>query len=147
MRDSQAGVLLIEDSEDDVILMRRAFKRAGISIPHHWIPDGRAAIDYLAHIAAQPQPQQCMPDLVLLDIKLPYRTGLEVLEWIRSQPIFNSLAVVMFTSSNDISDRREAQRLGATSYLVKPSSVEGLVTVVRQIHAQWLARVPAENHP
>jgi two-component system response regulator len=83
----------------------------------------------------------------LLDLKLPYVPGLEVLKWIRSQPILQSHVVVVLTSSDLESDRDRAYRLGANSYLVKTSSSEDLIKMVKLIHHYWLKlnRPPPES--
>lgn len=132
-------ILLVEDNEDDVFLMERALKGAGITNPLRVVSDGQEAIDYLggagkfADRAAHPAPA-----IVFLDLKLPLRTGHEVLAWIRSRPELESLVVVVLTSSNEPSDVRRCYSLGANSYLVKPPTSEQLLDLAKSFRGYWL---------
>jgi len=117
------SILFAEDSEDDVFLLQRACRRAQLSNPLTFVKDGREAVQYLS---AAPSTPGC----VVLDVKMPYRNGLEVLGWIRAQPQLNDLVVMMMTSSGQDQDVREAYRLGADAYLVKPSGSEELEKLV-----------------
>ena len=116
-----ASILLVEDDPNDVFLMKRALKGAAITNPLRIAEDGQQAIDYLtgagqfADRTAFP-----VPNLVFLDLKLPYKSGFEVLEWIRTQPSMDSILVVVLTSSSEEKDIKETHRLGAKSFLVKP---------------------------
>lgn len=137
---TQATILLAEDEANDVLLMRRAFKKANILNPVQVVSDGAEAVAYLrgedryADRNAFP-----LPTLALLDLKLPRRSGLEVLEWVRGQdsPV-RRLPIVVFTSSNQTSDINRAYELGANSYLVKPVDFEGLVEMVKAWEKYWL---------
>jgi CheY-like chemotaxis protein len=120
-------ILFAEDSEDDVFLLQRAFRRANVPNPLHVARDGREAVIYLEN-ATNP-----VPGVVVLDVKMPYQGGLEVLSWIRAQPKWNETPVLMMTSSSQDQDIRAAYRLGADAYLVKPSGSEELERLVRQL--------------
>ena len=130
--DMERALLLVEDNDNDVILMKRALKIAQVKNPLHVVEDGQKAIDYLsgtglyADRAAHPR-----PGLVFLDLKLPFKSGHEVLGWIRQQPHLADLAVVILTSSNQPSDLQEAYRLKANSYVTKPASPEQLAELVK----------------
>ncbi len=132
-------ILLVEDNEDDVLFLRRALKMAGVPHPLQVVEDGRKAIDYLegtgdyANRAEFP-----LPCLVLLDLKLPRIMGLDVLKWIREQPGLEPLPIIVLTSSQEPSDIQRAYRLGANSYLVKPSSTDKLVDLVKSFSDYWL---------
>ena len=133
-------ILVVEDSEDDFILLRQAFKRAKVDVPLEWITDGQQAIDFFASTTGKASTEATnkpLPTLVLLDIKLPYKTGFEVLHWIRDQEQLKQLPVIMLTSSNETVDREKATQFGANSYLVKPSSIETLAQMLKQLHDQW----------
>lgn len=121
-------VLLVEDDPDDVFLTVRAMRQAGLPEPAYIARDGEAAVDYLAKL----EPEQ-LPDLVLLDIKLPMKNGFEVLEWIRSQPALQSLRVAILSGSNLESDRARAAELNAIAYFVKPLGIGYLPALGRQI--------------
>jgi CheY-like chemotaxis protein len=129
MRDS-AVILLAEDLEDDVLLIRRAFTKAGVQNPLFVVHDGEEAIQYLqgegkfANRAEYP-----LPDLTLLDLKMPRKDGFEVLEWVRQQPTLRGLRIVVLTSSKEIRDVDRAYQLGANSVLVKPAEFTNLVEI------------------
>jgi CheY-like chemotaxis protein len=136
----QARILLVEDNRMDAELTLDAFREAKLSNTIHVATDGQQALDYLfgrgiyADRRAYP-----MPNLVLLDLKLPGIDGFEVLRQIKSTPILKRLPVVILTSSKEEGDRAVSYDGGANSYLVKPVSFEGFLGVVRQIEGYWLS--------
>jgi CheY-like chemotaxis protein len=133
------GVLVVEDDSTDVLMIRRAFKKAQLLNPLHIVDNGDAAVDYLS--GKPPYDDRSLhplPAVVLLDLKLPRRSGLEVLEWLRQQPGLRRLPVVVLTSSMESTDVRKAYDLGCNSYLVKPVSFEGLLDAVKALGAYWL---------
>jgi CheY-like chemotaxis protein len=111
-------ILYAEDDDNDVFLMERAFEKIGISHPLRIVPDGKRAIAYLAgeepYVSREKNPLPC---LVLLDLSMPGRHGLEVLQWIRAQPNLAGMPVLAFTSSNQRSDIHRAYQLRANGYL------------------------------
>jgi CheY-like chemotaxis protein len=114
-------ILLIEDNEDDITLIKRAFEQAGLQHAIHSVRFGAEGMAYLK--GERPYDDRLkypLPALVLLDIKMPRINGFEVLKWIREQRDFSRLCVVMLTSSDEIRDVNLAYQLGATSFLVKP---------------------------
>jgi CheY-like chemotaxis protein len=117
----QPIILLAEDSENDVIMFRRAFRQAAIEAPLYVVSDGTEAIAYLsgegdfANRAEFP-----LPDLLLLDLKMPRTNGFEVLAWLRVHPSLCPLRTVVLTTSNDIKDINRAYAFGANSFLTKP---------------------------
>jgi CheY-like chemotaxis protein len=116
-------ILLVEDSADDVFFMGRAMKTAGVATPLQVAKDGQAALDYLGGTNGYADRVKFpLPCLVLLDLKLPQILGLDVLKWIRSRPEFLTLPVIVLTSSGERSDLDRAYRLGANSFMVKPSA-------------------------
>jgi len=135
----RAVILLAEDEEDYVLLLRRALSEAGVQNPLQVVSTGVEAIAYLkgegkfANRAEYP-----LPDLMLLDIKLPGYSGLEVLGWMRSQPGLASLRVLMLTSSEQLKDVNDAYRLGANSFLLKPYDFTDLVQLAKVIQEYWL---------
>src|SRR5437868_570319 len=136
---TKASMLLVEDNEDDVFLMRRALKAAGIINPLHVVEDGQEAVNYLAAFSNQSDnaPPGC-PAVIFLDLKLPVLMGLQVLTWIRSQAFLDNVVVVVLTSSNEPSDLKEAYRLGANSYVVKPPSAGQMVDLAKASKWYWL---------
>ncbi|HJS84785.1 MAG TPA: response regulator [Acetobacteraceae bacterium] len=135
-------VLLVEDEEDDAELIARAFRRAGIANPLERAADGDAAVARLG------DPARSLPILVLLDLKLPRRSGFEVLEWLRTGgggAAARRLPVVVLTSSNQERDVRRAYDLGANSYLVKPVGAPALLEMARNLEGYWLRLNRAAN--
>jgi CheY-like chemotaxis protein len=133
-------LLLVEDDEDDVALLRRACRRAGLANPVVVLGDGDAAVDYLGGTGPYAdRGRHPLPMLVLLDLKLPRRSGHEVLAWLRAQagPI-RRLPVVVLTSSARPEDVNRAYEAGANTYLVKPGSAEALLDIVRTIDRYWV---------
>jgi DNA-binding response OmpR family regulator len=132
-------VLLVEDDENDVFFMQRAFKEAGIATPLNVANDGREAIDYLSGTGKYTDRKQWpLPCLLLLDLKLPYVLGLDVLKWLRSHAEFKAVIVIVLTSSKQDRDIERAYALGANSYLVKPPDVQHLVAMVKRIKEYWM---------
>ncbi|MGH7590384.1 MAG: response regulator, partial [Gemmatimonadales bacterium] len=126
-----AVILLVEDDANDVLLIRRAFAKAGAAGAIHSVSDGDAAVAYLQGEAPYAdRTRHPLPDLVLLDIKLPRRSGLDVLQWMRAQIPLQRLPTVMLTSSRDGGDVNRAYDLGANSYLVKPVSFDSLQELI-----------------
>lgn len=125
------AVLLAEDNEDDLFLSSRVLSKAGLQSVHH-VSDGRQAIDYLAGRGAYAdRARHPLPDILLLDLKMPGHTGHEVLEWLRQQPDLQDIRVHVLTSSDEPSDRRRAQKAGAQGYIVKPLFPEHVAAILK----------------
>lgn len=133
MSSESRTVLLVEDDTNDVLLVRRAFRKAGLTARIEVVSDGEAAVDYLARAQTQGG-----PGLVLLDLKLPRRPGLEVLGWLRDQPGLRRLPVVVLTSSRESADVNRAYDLGANSFLVKPVGFAELLEMIKALDVYWL---------
>jgi CheY-like chemotaxis protein len=137
--DQSGHILVAEDDLTDAYFFQRAFKRAGLPVVLHLVRDGQEVIDYLqgtgpfADRAAHPLPQ-----LLLLDLKMPRLDGFDVLEWVRQQPDLSSVQVVIFSSSDEAKDINKAYGLGANWYLVKPHSMEELTALVGRFKKFWL---------
>jgi CheY-like chemotaxis protein len=126
-------ILHVEDNADDVMLTALAFRKAGAAVKLEVATDGDEAIAVLQNgHGATP------PDCVLLDLKLPSKSGLEVLAWIRQQPRLRRLPVIMLSSSLLPDDINRAYDLGANSYLIKPPDLESLIALARTIDHYWL---------
>jgi CheY-like chemotaxis protein len=127
-------ILHVEDNPDDVMLMNLAFSRAGIAAKLHVVNDGDQAIAALANGAFGGGAPVC----VLLDVKLPRVSGLEVLAWIRNQPSLKRLPVILLTSSSQTADINRAYDLGANSFLVKPPDLDSLTQLVKTVAHYWV---------
>ncbi len=138
---SSKPVLYAEDEADDGFFMRRAFGDARIVHPLVIVPDGQEAIDYLRGSGGYSNrgeyPQPC---LLLLDLNMPKKSGLEVLKWIRNEPSISTLPVIVLTSSLQDADIHRAYIQGANAYLVKPSAFEELIRMVKTIRDFWLSQ-------
>jgi len=131
-------VLVVEDNPTDVMLIRRAFAKA-VGNPLQIVSNGDVAVQYLAGEGPyRDRTEFPLPAVVLLDLKLPRRSGLEVLEWVRSQPSLRRLPIVVLTSSNQSRDINSAYDLGANSYLVKPVDFDDLKEMIAKIHVYWI---------
>lgn len=132
-------ILLVEDDPNDVFLMKRALKGAKISNPLQVAENGQEAIDYLAGTNQfSDRSQFPIPSLVFLDLKLPYKNGFEVLQWIRSQSSLDATLVVVLTSSSEDRDIKETYRLGARSFLVKPPTQAMLSALMLSLKDYWM---------
>jgi len=137
LRDS--AILLVEDDEADIFLLRRAFRNARIANPLIEVRDGQAAIQYLSGEGDYAERTRYpIPFMVLLDLRLPKLSGFEVIAWMRDQPQLANLVVVVLTASDHVPDVTKARDLGANSYLVKPGNFEELVEMVKRIKGRWL---------
>ncbi len=131
-------ILVVEDTEDDVFFLKRALKSAEIGNPIQVVTDGQQALDYMAGTGPYADRQQYpLPFLILLDLKLPYVMGLDVLKWIRERPEFKSILIAVLTSSQADFDIAATTRLGGDFYLVKPPSKQKLSELVKSLLVQW----------
>ncbi|HEX4645187.1 MAG TPA: response regulator [Verrucomicrobiae bacterium] len=141
MRSAKAhSILLVEDQENDVFFVERAFKQAQIGNPLFRVRDGEEAISYLTGEGEYADRTKWpLPDLVLLDLKMPRKDGFEVITWVREQrgPI-RRLPIVVLTSSKEDPDVNRAYELGANTYLMKPVKFDGLVEMMKVLNLYWL---------
>ena len=139
-------ILLVEDSEDNVFLVRHAMRKAGVTARLEVVKSGEQAIEYLGGTNGYADWHQFpLPSLVLLDLKMPGMSGFEVLKWVRQQPGLKALRVAMLTSSDMPSEIKMAHELGANIFLTKPVQLERLVEVMKTLNEHWLqqAQSPA----
>jgi CheY-like chemotaxis protein len=138
-------VLHVEDDDGDRLLFSAAFRKIAPEILLKGAVDGVEAIAYLSGEGPhRDRHQSPVPNLVLLDLKLPKKSGLEVLEWIRSSPDLQDLRVFMLTSSNDPRDIERAKALGVQEYLIKPVDLGGIRDIARKV-AECVSLRGAEN--
>ena len=132
-------ILLAEDDANDVLLIQRAFQRNLVSNPVQVVRDGNEAVAYLSGQAPfADRERHPLPVLMLMDLKMPRKSGLEVLEWVRQQPGLKRLPIIVLTSSNQSPDINRAYELGANSYLVKPAGFDSLLDLVKNLDMYWL---------
>lgn len=132
-------ILHVEDRPEDVYLLQYAFSQAGITNPVHVVADGQQAIDYLAgHGQYADRSQFPLPAFALLDLKLPIRMGMEVLQWIRQQPALKPLIVIILSSSIFEGDIKRAYELGVNAFLVKPADLGGTIEMCKALKHFWI---------
>ena len=134
-----AVILIVEDREDDILLMRKAFDKASLPNPITIVRDGEEALAYLSGEGKYASRDEYpLPALILLDLKLPRMDGFEVLTWIRKQDGIRPLPVVVLTSSNQLRDVNRAYELGANSFFVKEFDFQSSVDLTRLLQRYWL---------
>jgi len=135
----QPTIVAAEDEPVDALMLKRAFRKAGLGEKFTVVDDGEALVDYLTGAGNYTnRDEHPLPVLILLDLKLPKRSGLEVLEWLRQQPILRRIPVVVLTSSRQSEDVARAYDLGANSYLVKPVEFNALLDMMKAVGLYWL---------
>src|SRR2546426_12529928 len=130
-------VLVADDDENDVFLLRRAFQKAGLPHTLIHVRDGQEALNYLSS-KTSPNGKQTKPNLLLLDLKMPLVDGFDVLLWLRARPEPICLPVVVLSSSSLPDDKNRAKELGANDYLAKPTGPDDLMTLVKGLDDRWL---------
>jgi CheY-like chemotaxis protein len=141
-------ILLVEDDDNDVLLIQRAFQKAGFHQVLKTVRNGEEAIEYLGGEGPYADRERFpMPFLLLLDLRMPGTDGFEVLRQVRSAPELKRLLVVVLTSSNLQTDVDHAYELGANSYLVKPVEFHEMVNLVRRFEVYWseINRIPTPS--
>ena len=135
----QALFLVVEDNEDHVLLIRRAFAKSKVVNPLQVVRTGEDAIAYLEGTGRFSNREEFpLPAVLLLDLKLTGMSGFDVLRWTRQQPNLRALRIVVLTSSSEIRDVNLAYQLGANSFLVKPVDFEDFVRVTQALQGYWL---------
>ncbi len=132
-------ILVAEDEDVDVFLLRRSFRRA--ALPHNLIdvPDGEKAIEYLkGRPPFDDRIRYPFPQLLLLDLKMPKLNGFDVLAWLAGRPDMHDLPAVVLTSSPLESDAKMAAKLGARDFLTKPNDLDEMITMVKNVSERWL---------
>jgi CheY-like chemotaxis protein len=132
-------ILVAEDNPHDAFLLRRAFSKAEVFLPVCFVTDGQQAIDYLR--GAPPfhdRARHPFPILLVLDLKLPCLSGLDVLTWLSRQPQLNRLPAVVLSASQDPDQIERAYAYGADYCMVKPTGEDQLVQAVRHLKRHWL---------
>ncbi|HYE32107.1 MAG TPA: response regulator [Methylomirabilota bacterium] len=127
---TKGPILLVEDDADDVFFISRALK-AIVGLPLDVVNDGVSAIEYLSNFSTA-------PSLIVLDLNLPRKSGIEVLRWIRSSSRWRLMIVLVLTSSTAETDMTQAYSLGANSYIIKPADATKLMHLAEFIRDYWL---------
>ncbi len=139
MENTPFTVLLVEDDLNDIFLVKRAFKKARLQNPLNVVTDGQEAIHYLRGVGKYADRETYpLPTLIVMDIKMPRRTGFEVLEWVKGQgrPL-RRIPIVIVSSSDNPSDINQAYELGANAYMVKPMDYRAVEHLFQSITHYW----------
>jgi DNA-binding response OmpR family regulator len=143
-------ILVADDSDDDVLFLRRSFEKAQANAVLRHVTDGVTAIDYLVGRGLYAERKNYpFPQLMILDIKMPRKDGFDVLEWVRGEGNLRSLPIIMWSSCGQQREVDRAFELGANSYLVKPTSLAELDAMVRALRDFWLlsSMLPSVSPP
>jgi CheY-like chemotaxis protein len=133
------SILHVEDDANDVYFVARALRGSGIELPVEVVNDGQSAIDFLDKAGNQDNgPGVPKPCLVILDLNLPHKSGLEVLKWIREDSRWKTIIVMVLTSSTSDADMHQAYSLGANAYVLKPSDATKLRELGQLLKQFWL---------
>jgi CheY-like chemotaxis protein len=132
-------ILYVDDDDNDVLLLKHALRCAALRFNVQVVNNPEDAGAYLEGRGAySDRARHPLPDLVVLDLKMPRMHGLEILSWIRSQARFEELAVAVLTASNHLPDINRAYELGANFYLIKPVELAELVASIRGMITYWM---------
>ncbi len=136
---SDVEILFAEDSSDDAMLTMRALRKSGFANKLHHVKDGAEALDFLycRGVYASRNIKE-NPKLILLDLKMPKISGMEVLETIKADPHLRSIPVVILTSSKEDPDIQRCYALGANSYIAKPVESDNFFNVIKEIGLYWM---------
>jgi CheY-like chemotaxis protein len=145
MKNGIPTLLVAEDDENDFLVLGRALRKANFETDLRRVSNGAEVIDYLAgengFADRQTHP---LPELILLDLKMPSKGGFDVLIWLRNQETLKKLPAVVLSASDNPTDMQQARALGATAYLVKPSAYDGYPKIVQALRDLWRAGAGAQ---
>jgi CheY-like chemotaxis protein len=137
MSSTNTVIFLAEDDPNDVFFMERALTKAGINLPLRVVRNGQEALEYLGGTGKFGNRGEFpLPSLLLLDLKMPFVDGFEVLTWVRSQARLKQLPVAVLTSSAEDRDRQRAEELGANGYFVKPPTRATVEEILKLLDLQ-----------
>ncbi|UHG93589.1 response regulator [Spirosoma oryzicola] len=124
-------VFLVDDDEDDRFLVQQVFKQLSPECQIKSLFNGEQLINALATAPV-------LPSLILLDLNMPFMSGMEALRFIRREPKYQSIAIVILTTSSNPFDQQQALKLGANDFITKPADIKGLNKVILQLRQNWL---------
>ena len=139
-----ALILLVEDNENDVLLTRLAFAKAGVANPHQVVGSAEEAMDYFRGEGRYADRTQFpIPVVALLDLSLPGISGFELIKWIRTQPELGAVLVAVLTGSTEEKDAEHARQLGANSFFTKPLETPNTDVLLAALRGeqQWVCRM------
>lgn len=137
-------ILLVDDSEDDRLIVKRVFKKVHTTNNLYAVPSGEEALDYLHHRGKYEERKPPAPGLILLDISMPGMNGFDVLEQLKADSNFKKIPVIMLTTSSEEGDIVRSYECGACSYITKPVNKDEFFKVLEQLNIYWtmVSKVP-----
>lgn len=136
--DTPLNILLVEDNEDDIFITKRAFKEVELKNRLYVVRDGQDALDFIYHRGAYADKEKYpMPDLILLDIKMPKVDGFQVLETLKKDLEYMTIPIIMLTSSKNQEDIVRSYRNHAASYIQKPINYKEFIDVIKVFSFYW----------
>lgn len=140
--DQQQPILIVEDSPEDFLMIKRGFAKAKLANPIFHCEDGDEALDFLFHRGQYSPPQDPpVPGIILLDLNLPGTDGQEVLREIKEHPSLKTIPVIVLTTSTDERDIKNSYSNGANSYITKPVTFTGFTQAVQRLKDYWFSIV------
>jgi CheY-like chemotaxis protein len=137
MSEEKHYILYVDDSEDDVIMARRAFKKSNLATDIVTLTDGQECIDYIFAEGDFQGEHHNLPMVILLDLNMPRVDGFEVLEYLRSHEVTKNIPIVVLTTSDAQNDISKAYELGANSFITKPLKTEDFFSTIVDINMYW----------
>lgn len=135
---NEIHVLIAEDEDSDFLLLQKALRQTDVPWAIHRVTDGLEALNYLRGDGPYAdRTQHPIPQVVVLDLKMPRMTGMELLEWIKENPSYRVIPTLIMSSSQQELDVQKAYEFGANTYFVKPTNFQALVSLCRQIAGYW----------
>jgi CheY-like chemotaxis protein len=130
-------ILIADDDADDRFLLQSAFEENGYKDKLHFVENGVELITYLNSIVRN-EIEAKMPRFILLDLNMPKKDGREVLKEIKQSSVFQSIPIIVFSTTNNELEMKRCYELGANSYITKPNSFESLIKTVAALRSYWI---------
>ncbi len=131
-------ILMADDDADDRYLTKVAFEESAVKCDIYFVEDGDEVFDFLYSRGKFANHQEVLPGLIMLDLNMPKKDGRQVLTEIKKAPSLKHIPVIIFTTSKSPEDVRQVYRMGASSFITKPTSFEDLLEVARSIGTYWV---------
>ncbi len=133
-----ADILVVENDENDVLILKHALKKVAVQNAVHFVADGEQAVDYLKGVMEyQDRRKFPYPTLILTDLKMPRGSGFDLLEWLKKNPVYRVVPTLVMSSSDEPRDVKQAYYLGAAGYFKKPNAPEDMEATLRLILDYW----------
>jgi CheY-like chemotaxis protein len=139
MKNKDFTILGIDDSEDDQLLITRAFRKNGVTCPINWVSSGKEAVAFLKGEGRFADRKRfAYPSFIMTDLKMPGGDGFSILQYLKSTPEYAVIPTVVFSSSTDLDDIKRSYMLGAGSYIVKPGDFEEMRRLLDTFYKYWM---------